>query len=75
MAKPVTHLSKVTEHRGVTFTSTLCRRMSNANDDLNVTAIEAEVTCKFCLKQMEYRSEAAGAEILRKLRASERMSS
>ena len=50
MAK--THLSKVrTNVRGMdwTITGTLCNRMSNASDDLNVTEIEAEVTCKFCL--------------------------
>ena len=58
MAKPVTHLSKITERKFHTVTGTLCNRMSNASDDLNVTAIESEVTCKFCLKQLSYRKAA-----------------
>lgn len=49
---PVTHLSKITERRFHTVTGTLCNRMSNAGDDLNVTDVAAEVTCKFCLRLM-----------------------
>lgn len=51
MAKPVTHLSKVSKIGKDSWrTGTLCNRMSNAGDDLNVTESAAEVTCKFCLK-------------------------
>lgn len=59
MPKPVTHLSKVTERRGVTHTGTLCRRMSNASDDLNVTTVEAEVTCKLCIRELVYPARRA----------------
>ncbi len=62
MSKPVTHLSKVRRNiRGMDWaiTGTLCNRMSNAGDDLNATESEAEVTCKFCLKQLSYRKKAA----------------
>lgn len=54
MAKPVTHLSKISQRPGVTVTGTICNRMSNAADDMNVSDIEAEVTCKFCLKQLRH---------------------
>lgn len=55
MAKPVTHLSLMYERRGVNFTTTLCRRVSNAADDYNVTDNDAEVTCKLCNKRIAIR--------------------
>lgn len=50
---PVTHFSKITTRRLHTVTGTLCNRMSNAGDDLNVTTFAAEVTCKLCRRQAE----------------------
>lgn len=59
MSKPVTHLSKITARRQHTITGTLCNRMSNASDDLNVTESAAEVTCKFCLRILDRKAVAA----------------
>ena len=61
MAKPVTHSSLMYERRGVNFTTTLCRRVSNASEDFNVTDIDAEVTCKLCIKRMEIRDRMRAA--------------
>jgi hypothetical protein len=61
MSKPVTHLSKITERRFHAITGTLCNRMSNASDDLNVTEHEAEVTCKFCLRMLVIRNRMRAA--------------
>lgn len=47
------HLSKITHRRDHTVVGTLCNRMSNANDDLNVTTEYHEVSCKFCLNIVE----------------------
>lgn len=62
MAKPVTHLSNVRmigpDSR---ITGTLCNRMSNSSDDLNVADTDDQVTCKFCLRQMAYRKRKAVA--------------
>lgn len=53
MAQPVTHLSKVRRLGPDSFrTGTLCNRMSNASDDLNVETDEADVTCKFCVRMI-----------------------
>lgn len=60
MAKPVTHFSKITQRRLHTVTGTLCNRMSNAGDDLNVTTDASEVTCKLC--QRELLAQTARAE-------------
>lgn len=61
MAKPVTHLSLMYERRGVNFTTTLCRRVSNAADDYNVTENDAEVSCKLCQKRIEIRNRMKAA--------------
>lgn len=57
--KQVTHLQlyKKNVFGGVTNT-TLCRRVRNGAD-YNNTTVEAEVTCSFCLKQLEYRNRKA----------------
>lgn len=55
MAKVVTHLSKMVQRRDYHLTGTLCNRMSNAGDDLNVADTDDQVTCKLCIKQMKYR--------------------
>jgi hypothetical protein len=34
---------------GGVVNTTLCRRVSNAQNDTNVANTDAEVTCKFCL--------------------------
>lgn len=59
MAKQVTHLQLYRRNAfgGMTNT-TLCNRVRNGGD-YNSSAIEAEVTCKFCLKQLEYRNRKA----------------
>lgn len=51
MAKIVTHRSKVTTRRFHTVTGTLCGRMSNAADDLNVADTDDQITCKLCLRK------------------------
>jgi hypothetical protein len=61
MSKPVTHLSKMVQRRDYFLTGTLCNRMSNASDDLNVTEHEAEVTCKFCLRLLVIRKRMLAA--------------
>lgn len=61
MSKVVTHLSKITARRQHTITGTLCNRMSNASDDLNVTEHEAEVTCKFCKRIIEAKNKKVAA--------------
>jgi len=61
MTKPVTHFSKMVQRREHTLTGTLCNRMSNASDDLNVTEHEAEVTCKFCLRMLVIRNRMRAA--------------
>jgi hypothetical protein len=56
VAKGVIHLSKVRQLFGLkdcVSTGTLCNRMSNATDDLNVTTRPAAVTCKCCLRLMD----------------------
>jgi hypothetical protein len=49
------------ERRGVNFTTTLCRRVSNAADDYNVTENDAEVSCKLCQKRIEIRNRMKAA--------------
>lgn len=61
MAKTVTHFSKMVQRRDYHLTGTLCNRMSNASEDLNVTAEEAEVTCKLCLRELAYRKRREAA--------------
>jgi hypothetical protein len=47
------HLAKRVEFaRDCWRLNSLCRRLSNAGDDMNVTDDPAEVTCKFCLREM-----------------------
>lgn len=70
MAKPVTHLSRIRHLSDRTITGTLCNRMTGAGD-INCSTEVAEVTCKLCLKAHAAYGEAATAEVLRKLRASE----
>lgn len=53
----VQHMSKITTRKlrsggKMTTTGTLCNRMSNAGEDMNVADDEAGVTCKFCLKEL-----------------------
>lgn len=38
---------------------TLCGRVSNASDDMNVGDTDAEVTCKFCLRRMAIEAKRA----------------
>lgn len=57
MAKAVTHLSHVTNYSGITRTGTLCNMMTSG--EINCSTDEAEVTCKFCLKYLRKRKEAA----------------
>lgn len=60
MAQPVTHFSRIRRLAGdCAIVGTLCNRMSNASDDLNVTTDTAEVTCKFCLRQLAYQARRA----------------
>lgn len=62
MAKPVTHLSLMfTNRHGVNFTTTLCRRVSNAAEDYNVTERDEEVTCKLCQRRMEIKKRMLAA--------------
>lgn len=53
MARTVTHQGKFWQRRETTVTGTLCNRMSNAADDLNVADTDDQVTCKFCLGLMD----------------------
>jgi len=48
-----THFSKFWQRRETTITGTLCNRMSNAGDDLNVTTERDKVTCKFCQRLLK----------------------
>lgn len=57
MTKPVTHLSRILRTADRTITTTLCNRMTQA--EINCSENTAEVTCKFCLKQLSYRKAAA----------------
>lgn len=52
MARVVTHKGKFWQRRETTITGTLCNRMSNVADDLNVADSDDQVTCKFCLRLM-----------------------
>lgn len=54
MAKSVTHMSKIAEYRNFTVTGTMCNRMA-CGDDINCTTVEAEVTCKLCIRQLSYK--------------------
>lgn len=58
MAKPVTHLSKITRLRDGSRTGTLCNRMTGG--EINCTTELGEVTCKFCLKDID--AEWAGRQ-------------
>jgi hypothetical protein len=49
MGRPVLHLHRYIRRGERTLNTTRCGRVSNAAADFNVTAVEAEVTCKFCL--------------------------
>lgn len=44
---------------GGTLTTTLCGRMRNQDDGMNV-GVGFEVTCKFCLKEIARRAKIAG---------------
>lgn len=60
MNKPVSHFQVYRKNAfGGTTNTTLCGRMSNAGDDMNVADGEQEVTCKLCLRRMKYRPKAA----------------
>jgi len=62
MSKPVTHSSLMyTNRHGVNFATTLCRRMSNAGEDLNVADEDEAVTCKLCLKRLQIKSRMLAA--------------
>lgn len=57
MARPATHFSRVRRFRSMrdgsetTVTGTLCNRMSNAGE-INCTDDAAQVTCKFCIREL-----------------------
>lgn len=52
----VTHLSRIIRTADRTITTTLCNRMQAG--EINCTEVEAEVTCKLCLKALSYRRAA-----------------
>jgi len=54
MSRLVTHLSRVRRRGDMTITGTLCNRMSSG--EINCTTDAAEVTCKFCLRDMHAMS-------------------
>lgn len=62
MARVILHKSKVTTRiiggGEVTRTGTLCNRLSNAGEDMNVADGDGEVTCKFCLRTMDAMARA-----------------
>lgn len=60
MAKQVTHLSRIQNKPGFTLTGTLCNRMVG-HGDINCTDIEAEVSCKLCLRELAYRKRKEAA--------------
>lgn len=57
MTKAVTHLSNIRRFADRTITGTLCNRMTGG--EINCTSDAAEVTCKLCLREMNYRSKRA----------------
>lgn len=57
MGRKVLHLSKIRQRPGYTVTGTLCNRMTNSNDGMNVTTDESEVNCKFCLRAIKWEKE------------------
>jgi len=57
MAKPVTHLSHITNPKnGCTHTTTLCNHMTSG--EINCSTDISEVTCKICLKYLAKREAA-----------------
>lgn len=62
MAKTVLHESLIIERKHVTITTTLCRRVDNSGNDMNVAVNDEQVTCKLCLKKMDQLSKRKQAE-------------
>jgi hypothetical protein len=56
MATAKLHKSLIIERRSETVVTTLCRRVSNKGDDMNVADIDDQVTCKFCLRRMRQQA-------------------
>lgn len=52
MARKIVHRQIYKSHPSMTINTTMCGRVSNAADDLNVAGDVQEVTCKFCLKAL-----------------------
>lgn len=61
MAKPVTHLCKIVQRKTHSVTTTACNRMACTADGINSTDIEAQVTCKLCIRQMAYQKQREAA--------------
>lgn len=49
------HMVRIRKMWGGTLRGTLCNRLSNAGEDMNLTHARKEVTCKFCLRILESR--------------------
>lgn len=57
MARPVTHLSNIRRSADRTITGTLCNRMTSG--EINCTEVIGEVTCKLCLREIDFRLKRA----------------
>jgi hypothetical protein len=54
MGRKVLHKSHVIYRTHVTITTAQCRRHANTSDGMNIADRDEDVTCKFCLRLMEF---------------------